>query len=117
VYEEQEPEFRFGASYLSLLAQKDGQPFKALAQALACTRATVTGIVDTMEKKGLAERCPNPDDRRSLLVKVTRKGKSLLKTTPALEQTFGSCCCDVLPPADARELSRLLKELSDALPF
>jgi DNA-binding MarR family transcriptional regulator len=102
---------------LSLLAEKDGQPFKDLAEALACTRATVTGIVDTMEKKGLVVRRPNPEDRRSLLLKLTDKGKSLLKATPGLEKTFGSCCCDVLPPEEARELSRLLKKLSDALPF
>jgi DNA-binding MarR family transcriptional regulator len=101
---------------LSRLTEKDGQPLKELAQALGCTRATVTGIVDTMEKKGLVGRCPNPSDRRSLLVKLMDKGKALLKATPGLEKTFG-CCCDVLPPEEARELSRLLKKLSDTLPF
>lgn len=101
---------------LSILSEKDGRPFKELADVLACTRATVTGIVDTMEKKGLVERCPNPDDRRSLLVKLTDKGTVLLQSTPGLEKTFGNCC-DVLLPVETYELSRLLKKLSDALPF
>jgi DNA-binding MarR family transcriptional regulator len=102
---------------LSLLGDHDSRPFKALAGALGCTPATVTGIVDTMEKKGLVVRRPNPDDRRSLLVKMTHQGKALLKGTPGLEKIFGSCCFDVLPPAEARELGRLLKKLSEKLPF
>ncbi len=101
---------------LSRLAERDGPPFKELAQALGCTRATATGIVDTLEKKELVMRCPNPSDRRSLLVKLTDKGKAVLTGTPGLEKTFG-CCCDVLPPAEARELGRLLQKLSDSLPF
>lgn len=102
---------------LSLLFEKNGRPFKELADALACSRATITGIVDTLEKKGLATRAPHPDDRRSMLVKLTDEGKSLLQATPGLEETFGSCCCNVLPPEETRELIKLLKKLSASLPF
>ena len=102
---------------LSLLSEKDGRPFKELADALACSRATVTGIVDTLEKKSLVTRNPNPEDRRSLLVRLTDSGRALLRSTPELEKTFGSCCCDVLPPDEAQQLSRLLQKLSDSLPF
>ncbi len=102
---------------LSLLGEHDGRPFKELADALGCTPATVTGIVDTMEKKGLAVRNPNPADRRSLLVKMTDKGKALLKATPGLEKVFGSCCCQTLSADETRELDRLLEKLSDSLPF
>ncbi len=101
---------------LSLLSERDGRPFKELADVLACTRATVTGIVDTLEKKGLVTRNPNPGDRRSLLVKLTNRGRSLVLSTPGLEKTFGSCC-DVLQPDESRELIRLLNKLSDSLPF
>ncbi len=102
---------------LSLLSEKDERPLKNLAEALACTRATITGIVDTLEKKGLVTRNPHPEDRRSTLVSLTRKGKKLLDLTPGLEKTFASCCCEALPPEETRELSRLLKKLSEALPF
>jgi DNA-binding MarR family transcriptional regulator len=102
---------------LSLLSDNDGRPFKELAEALACTRATVTGIVDTLEKKALVTRNPHPDDRRSMLVKLTEGGRRLLQSTPGLESTFESCCCELLPPEESRELSRLLMKLSDALPF
>ena len=102
---------------LSLLVERDGRPFKELADALACTRATITGIVDTLEKKGLVTRTPHPDDRRSMLVKLTAEGKRLLQATPGLEETFGSCCCNLLPEEETRELIKLLKKLSASLPF
>ncbi len=102
---------------LSLLNERDGHSFKEVAHALGCTPATVTGIVDTMEKKGLVVRRPNPPDRRSLQIKITAKGQAVLTATPGLEKIFGGCCCEVLPPAEIRELNRLLKKLSDSLPF
>jgi hypothetical protein len=49
---------------LHLLWEQDERPFKDLAEASACTRATITGIVDTLERKGLVVRKPNPVDRR-----------------------------------------------------
>jgi MarR family 2-MHQ and catechol resistance regulon transcriptional repressor len=102
---------------LSLLSEKDRRPFKELAEALACTRATVTGIVDTLEKKALVRRVPHPDDRRSTLVTLTEGGKEALQSTPGLEEKFDSCCCDLLPAEESAELIRLLKKLSEALPF
>jgi len=102
---------------LSLLVEKDQRPFKELARLLTCSRATMTGIVDTMEKKGLVARSPNPDDRRSLLVTLTKKGRLLLKETPELQQTFANCCFDVLPSKEVEELYKLLRKLSLALPF
>ena len=102
---------------LSLLSGRDGRPFKELADALACTRATITGIVDTLEKKNLVSRAPHPDDRRSMLVRLTDGGRSLLQATPGLEEAFGSCCCDLLPQEEIQELVKLLKKLSISLPF
>lgn len=102
---------------LSLLSVKDRRPFKELADELACTRATITGIVDTLEKKNLVCRTPHPEDRRSMLVNLTDEGTRLLLATPDLEQAFGSCCCDMLAQEETQELIRLLKKLSISLPF
>jgi DNA-binding MarR family transcriptional regulator len=37
--------------------------------------ATLTGILDRLESAGLVERLPNPDDRRAILVHLTKKGR------------------------------------------
>ena len=73
-----------------------------------------TGIVDTLESKDLVMRQPNPADRRSLLVTLTESGQSLRESTPTVDRIFRGCCTG-LEPAEAHELSRLLKKLSDSL--
>ncbi len=101
---------------LSLLWQKDGRPFKDLASASFCSPATITGLVDTLEKKGLVTREPNPDDRRSLLVKLTKRGKSLKQSTPTLERIYGKCCVS-LQEEELQQLDTLIRKLNDSLPF
>jgi DNA-binding MarR family transcriptional regulator len=101
---------------LSLLWERDRRPFKELASAAHCSRATITGIVDTLERKELVSREPNPDDRRSLLVKLTERGKSLKHSTPTLGRIFRNCCVG-LEPDEAQQLSNLLKKLNDSLTF
>ena len=70
---------------LRLLWDQDSQPFKDLAAGNGCTRPTMTGIVDTLEKNGLVTRQPNPDDRRSLLVTLSEKGAALEDSAPDLD--------------------------------
>ena len=39
--------------------------------------ATMTSLLDALEREGWARRIPNPDDRRSVLVEITDEGKAL----------------------------------------
>lgn len=43
------------------------------------TRGTLTGVLDSLEREGLVERSPNPADRRSVLLSLTRAGVSRLR--------------------------------------
>jgi DNA-binding MarR family transcriptional regulator len=101
---------------LSLLWEKDRMPFKDLAAASLTSRPTITGIVDSLEKKGLVTREPNPGDRRSLLVSLTEKGRTLRQATPTLETIFMSCCSS-LTLSETQQLSTLLQKLNGTLPF
>ena len=65
-----------------------------------------------MVRDGLVERHGNPDDRRSNLVVLTRKGRTLSKRVfpgqaEALAEAFAS-----LSANDRRQLSRLLAKVS-----
>lgn len=41
------------------------------------TTATVTGLLDTCERKGLLRRVPHPSDGRRVLVRLTASGRSV----------------------------------------
>lgn len=44
------------------------------------SRGTLTGVVTTLEGRGLVARRTHPDDRRSVLVKATPKGGRLMRS-------------------------------------
>jgi len=62
------------ARLLSLLA-REPLPMRRLAQKLKCEPSNVTGIVDRLEARGLAERRPDPSDRRVKLAAATEEGR------------------------------------------
>src|SRR5690349_4811412 len=49
-----------------------------LAERTGVTRATITGLVDTLERAGLVTRTPHPEDRRMMSVGLTHRGEKLL---------------------------------------
>ena len=99
---------------LRFLWEQDSQPFKDLADSNGCTRPTMTGIVDTLEKNGLVTRQPNPDDRRSLLVTLSDKGKALEGHTPDLDLIYAKCCVG-LNAEEFQQLGSLLEKLDQSL--
>ncbi len=98
---------------LKLLWEQDGRPFKELAGLLNSSRATITQIVDALERKELVLRAPNPEDRRSQFVRLTPSGAALRDSTAALQEMFRNCCG--MDPEETRQLSLLLKKLNQVL--
>lgn len=49
-----------------------------LAEAYGVSKATVTGLIDGLERDGLVERLADPADRRASLVRLTAKGRKFL---------------------------------------
>jgi DNA-binding MarR family transcriptional regulator len=76
---------------------------------------TVTELVDTLERDGLATRQADPTDRRALLVALTSEGEAALtvaRTTRArvMKQVFGALDAD-----DRATMARLLQTIDDAM--
>jgi DNA-binding MarR family transcriptional regulator len=99
---------------LGALWEQDRRPLKDLADEAHCARATITGIVDVLERKDLVTRRPNPDDRRSLLVTLTSRGKALQHSTPTLDEMLHGCCTG-LHPDETTRLTQLLRDLDRSL--
>lgn len=51
-----------------------------LAKRTGVTRGTMTQFIDAIEKDGFVRRVEDPKDRRGMLVELTEKGESKLKT-------------------------------------
>lgn len=47
-----------------------------LARVLGVEKAALTGLMDRVERRGLARRCPVPGDRRALQVVLTDEGRA-----------------------------------------
>jgi len=50
-----------------------------MAEWTGCTRATMTGLIDTLERDGMVHREPDPHDRRMLRIALTEKGSTFIQ--------------------------------------
>ncbi|MGH8279448.1 MAG: MarR family winged helix-turn-helix transcriptional regulator [Gammaproteobacteria bacterium] len=68
---------------LQRLQEQGAMTSGMLAQAVALSPATVTGILDRLELRGLVTRERRPEDKRRVLVDVTEDGASAADTAPS----------------------------------
>lgn len=54
------------------------QEARHVAEESGISRGTLTGVVTTLEKRGLVRRRPHPEDRRSVLIAPTEAGEALM---------------------------------------
>jgi DNA-binding MarR family transcriptional regulator len=94
-----------------------------LAEKTGVTRATISGLLDGLEKDGLAERRPDPTDRRVTRLHLTAAGHQLLdRIRPVYVEWFTS----IVAPLNQEERLHLvnilqkiqlrLAELAERLP-
>ena len=57
-----------------------------IAQAVSLSQATVTGILERMENRGLLARERSSQDKRCIMVSISAAGKKILKDAPPLMQ-------------------------------
>ena len=101
---------------LDLVATHDGTArVQDVAAALSITVGGVSKLVDRLEAAGLLVRAPNPDDRRSSLLELTRAGAGLRDIAGAtvraeLDVRLGA----VLSPRRLRDLHRSIVDLREA---
>ena len=62
---------------LYVLWQNDGISISSLSSQTSLANTTLTSMLDRMENAGLIVRKPDPNDRRSRLIALTDKAKSL----------------------------------------
>ena len=87
-----------------------------LADRADVTRATMTGLIDRLERDGFIRREPTPDDRRMMLVRMTAKGRNYFERI--LPDYFRRVATVMrrLTEAERKALVALLGKIAQAVP-
>jgi DNA-binding MarR family transcriptional regulator len=101
---------------LSTLADA-GEPLSPhqIADHLIISRATVTGLIDSLERRGYARRIPHLTDRRMLLVELTDTGRKVANGFRPVVHRNQKVWLEALSEADQQHLIVLLHQLQAAL--
>jgi DNA-binding MarR family transcriptional regulator len=92
------------AAVLLQICRQRGATPSDLAATVGTDTAGITGLIDHLEKTGLAVRRANPSDRRATIVSPTEKGRSLF---PKVSGVFRAHRAQLLAGFTDEELSSL----------
>jgi DNA-binding MarR family transcriptional regulator len=93
-----------------LYFNEDAVPLSYLAQALQLHQASVTNLVDKLEKQGYLERKAHPSDRRVTLARITDAGRA--RTGTAIEGLSAELYARLgLTPRETRQLVTLFAKM------
>ena len=104
-----------GGLVLGLLRDHGPLSPSALGERLIVTRSTVTGVLDSLERRGFVRRTPHPTDRRSVVVEITSRGLRVLADIRRIVHANERAWLSVLPDADLKKLIRLLQRVQSGL--
>lgn len=103
------------ALVLTVLGEGEAIPISALAERTGSANSTVSGIVDRLEKLGLAERQRSEMDRRVIYVAATEKYRTLrAQAATDVGGYFDSILSD-LSKKERAQVAGALKLLDEAL--
>ena len=104
-----------GGLVLGILRDHGPMSPSELGSRLIVTRATVTGVVDSLERRGFVRRSPNPADRRSLLVEITSAGLAVLGQLRTLVHRNEKAWLSGLSDEELRAYIELHHRIQDAI--
>ena len=101
------------------LSESGSRPMVGLAKDQMVTQAAITGIVDNLERLGLAARERSETDRRIVRVSITKKGEDEVRKGQRLYRKFIEKATTQISPSELNEmlktLDRMLKAAENAL--
>lgn len=99
------------ARALGMLARHGELRMSVLSEHLRIAARSGTEVVDELERRGLAGRRPDPEDRRAVLVAPTPAGLALADRVRAARATASEAYFARLDPGDRAALARILRTL------
>lgn len=99
------------ALVLLFLLEADHVTSKYLGSRVEFDSATLTGLLDRLEKGGLVDRRNNPDDRRAILICLTDQGRFTANQIQGMVATENQAFLSGLTMEEGLILRSLLKRL------
>ncbi len=97
---------------LRLLKTEDGQPQNQLAFLTNRNKASLTRLIDTMERKNLVARIPSKSDHRINHVYITKHGINTLKESmPVIKELIKTIQRDI-PEEEIETVIRVMKKIN-----
>jgi DNA-binding MarR family transcriptional regulator len=95
-------------SALRVLWMREGSSQVELAERMRVEKASLTGVLNSLEAKGLIVRARNRDDRRKINLRLTPAGRRLEARLLACAHAINEKATQGLPPAQVGEVRSLL---------
>ncbi|SEB58649.1 DNA-binding transcriptional regulator, MarR family [Paramicrobacterium humi] len=99
---------------LAMLSESEGRTLRmtALAAQTNATLPRLSHVVSRLEKRGLIERMPCPEDRRATNVRLTEAGwEKLVETAPGHVATVQDAVIGALDERDVSDLARIAERV------
>ena len=100
---------------LAEIFRNEGIAQVSLAAALDVDQMTVSGIVSRLEKRGLIDRYPDPNDSRAKLAKLTPAGRELVTRAKNVGRALYENALDGISLADREKMAAQLRLIRDNL--
>jgi len=101
------------AGILRLVGASGGLSQQRLAAALGIHPSRLVAILDELESKGLVERRPHPEDRRTYAIHLTDAGEATWKEVARVAREHNEALLAALKPREREELGSLLQAVAD----
>lgn len=95
---------------MDVLYAKGSMKIGDLINSMLATSGNMTVVIKNMEKKGWITRLPCPMDKRSFLVSLTKKGRSVIEKALPLHISLVEDTFSILTPGEQEQLITLLKK-------
>jgi len=99
------------ARAVGVLGRHGGIRLSDLAEHLRIAPRSATEVIDALQELGLAERSPDPADRRATLVSLTAEGERVGTAVRAARYAEAEAFFGRLSEADRESLAAILREL------
>ena len=102
---------------ISIAYEEPDTILKDIRERLKIPQTTLSSIVAKLEKRGYIQRVINPKDYRSFSLKVTSKGKEMMKAHNKLDYEQNRHILGILDEEERQDFIRLFAKVADRLSF